>query len=220
VPPGILANRAFGLEQLGRWDEALAGYERALAASRASGFVAGEAYALVGRASVLASLGRTDEAQASLEQAETPMASLPPVHSARIRGALVQARIDLARDDLEAADRRYAAVIDRLRQHNLETPPLVSALRGRAEVALKRGDAAAALADAEAAVRTARALQGSNAHSDTTGLAWLTLARVLRANGARDRSAEASANAHAELAQTLGSDHPETRAASALLAQR
>ncbi|HZW73471.1 MAG TPA: serine/threonine-protein kinase, partial [Caldimonas sp.] len=47
VPPGILANRAFGLEQLGRWDDALQGYERALEASRASGFVAGEAYALV-----------------------------------------------------------------------------------------------------------------------------------------------------------------------------
>jgi len=220
VPPGILANRAFGLEQLGRWDDALAGYERALAASRASGFVAGEAYALVGRASVLVSLGHVDDAQASLEEGDAPMASLPPAHSARVRGALVQARIDLARGDLDAADRRYSAVIDRLRAQKVETPPLVTALRGRAEVALKRRDAAGAIADAEAAVKTARLLQGSNAHSDTTGLAWLTLARVLRASGDSERWPEAIATAHAELAQTLGNDHPETRAASELLAQR
>jgi len=220
VPPGILANRAFGLEQLGRWDEALRGYERTLEASRANGFVAGEAYALVGRASVLASLGRSDEAQASLQQAEAPMQSLPAAHSARIRGALVEARIDLARGDLDGAERRYAAVIERLRAQKTATPPLVTALRGRAEVALRRGDAAHALVDAEAAVETARALQGSNAHSDTTGLAWLTLARVLRANGGSERFPQAIASAHAELVQTLGNDHPETRAASALLAQR
>jgi hypothetical protein len=132
----------------------------------------------------------------------------------------VQARIDVARGDLDSAARRYTGVIDRLRAQKAATPPLVTALRGRAEVALRRGDAARALADAEAAVATARALQGSNAHSDTTGLAWLTLARVLRANGARDRFPEAIATAHVELAQTLGSEHPETRAASELLAQR
>jgi hypothetical protein len=43
---------------------------------------------------------------------------------------------------------------------------------------------------------------------------------VLRANGAGERWPEAIATAHAELAQTLGNDHPETRAASELLAQR
>jgi len=169
---------------------------------------------------VLAALGRTEEAQASLEQADSPMQALPPAHSARIRSALVQARVDLARGDLDAAARRYSAVIDRLRAQKVETPPLVSALRGRAEVALKRGDATAALADAEAAVAIARSLQGSNTHSDATGLAWLTLARVLRASGAGERSAQAIANAHTELAQTLGSEHPETRAAGELLAQR
>jgi len=220
VPPGILANRAFGLEQLGRWNEALEGYERALAASRANGFVAGEAYAIVGRASVLVSLGRIDDAAASLEQADAPMQSLPAAHSARVRKALVEARIDLARGDLDAAERRYDSVIAPLRAQKAETPPLVSALRGRAEVLLRRGDVARALVDAEAALATARALQGSNPHSDTTGLAWLTLARVLRANGAQDRWPQAIATAHAELAQTLGDDHPETRAASELLAQR
>ena len=220
VPPGVLANRAFGLEQLGRYDEALEGYERTRVASRANGFVAGEAYALVGRASVLASLGRTEPAQESLRQADTPMQTLPPAHSARVRGALVQARIDLQRGDLDSAQRRYSAVIDRLRAQKAATPPLVTAYRGRAEVALRQGDAAAALADAQSAVDLARGLQGSNAHSDLTGLAWLTLARALRAGGSAERWPQALSTAHAELAQTLGSDHPETRAASELLAQR
>ena len=220
VPPGILANRAFGLEQLGRYDEALQGYERTLEASRASGFVAGEAYALVGRASVLASLGRIEPAQASLQQAETPMQTLPPAHSARVRGALVQARIDLARGDLVSAEQRFSAVIERIRAQKAATPPLVTALRGRAEVVLRQGDPARALVDAQTAVDTARGLQGSNAHSDLTGLSWLTLARVLRASGAAERWPQALTTAHAELEQTLGAEHPETRAASALLAQR
>ena len=220
VPPGVLANRAFGLEQLGRYEESLEGYERTLVASRANGFVAGEAYALVGRASVLASLGRTEPAQASLQQADAPMQTLPPAHSARVRGALVQARIDLERGDLDSAQRRYSAVIDRLRAQKAATPPLVTAYRGRAEVALRQGDAVAALADAQSAVDLARGLQGSNPHSDLTGLAWLTLARALRAGGSAERWPQALQTAQAELAQTLGADHPETRAASALLAQR
>jgi len=220
VPPGVLANRAFGLEQLGRYDEALAGYERTLATSRANGFVAGEAYALVGRASVLMSLGRTEAAQASLVEAETPMQTLPAAHSARVRGALAQARIDIARGDLDAAGQRYTDVIERLRAQKAATPPLVSAYRGRAELRLRQGDVAHALEDAQAAVDIARNMQGSNAHSDTTGLAWLTLGRVLRASGTADRAPGALLAAHDELRQTLGNDHPETRAARELLARR
>jgi serine/threonine-protein kinase len=220
VPPGALANRAFCLEQLGRYADALQEYERTIAASRANGFVAGEAYALVGRASVLEALRRPDEAQQALREAEAPMQSLPAAHSARVRGAIVQARIDLARGDLASAAQGYADVIERLRAQKAATPPLVTAYRGRAEVRLRQGDAAGALADAQAALDMARALQGSNAHSDQTGLAWLTLARAQRASGAGDRSLQALGSAHAELKQTLGADHPETRAAAALLAQR
>jgi hypothetical protein len=148
------------------------------------------------------------------------MQSLPSAHSARVRGALVQARVDLARGDFESAERRFADVIDRLRAQKAATPSLVSAYRGRAEAILRQGDAARALPDAQAAVDLARTLQGSNAHSDQTGLAWLTLGRVLRASGTADRWPEALRTAHDELQQTLGSDHPETRAAAELLAQR
>lgn len=220
VPPGLLANLAFGLEQLGRYDEALRSYERAHEAARASGFVAGEAYALVGRASVLTSLGQVEPAQASLRQAEAPMQTLPPAHSARIRSALAQARIDIARGDDASAEQRYAAVIDRLLGQKASTPTLVTAYRGRAEATLRRGDAARALDDAEAAVALARKLQGSNAHSDVTGLAFLTLARVLHASGAAERWPQAALTAHAELEPTLGADHPQTRAAGELAAQR
>ena len=169
---------------------------------------------------MLAWLGRAEAALAELQQAEAPMRSLPPAHSARVRGALVQARIDLERGDLASAQQRFSAVIDRLRAQKAATPPLVTAYRGRAEATLRQGNAARALADAEAAVDTARGLQGSNAHSDLTGLSWLTLARVLRASGAAERWPQALTTAHTELTQTLGADHPETRAASELLAQR
>jgi serine/threonine-protein kinase len=220
VPPGVLANRAFGLEQLARYDEALEGYARTLETSRRNGFTAGEAYALVGRASVLEAKGQLDDAQAALTEAERALVSLPPAHASRTRHALTQGRVDLARGDLDAAEKRFSTVIDLLTSQKATTPPLVSAYRGRAEVGVRRGDAVHALADAQAAVDLAKRLQGSNPHSELTGLASLTLARALRASGDTERSAQVLATAQAELLQTVGAEHPETRAATALLAQR
>ena len=220
VPPGALANRAFALEQLGRYDEALQGYERTIASSRENGFVAGEAYALVGRASVLASLGRVEPALESLREAERPLQALPPAHSARTRAAVVRARLDAAQGDLDSAARLYSDVIERLRAQKATPPVMVTAYRGRAELRLREGDSAGALDDAEKAVDIARTLQGSNAHSDLVGLAWLTLARAQRATGAADRWPQSVRAAHTELDHTLGSQHPETRAARDLLAQR
>ena len=217
IPPGIVANRAFGLEQLGRYEDALAGYDRTLDASRRNGFVGGQAYALVGRASVLTSLGRTKPAQASLDEAVGLLKELPAAHTARIRHALVQARIDVARGDLEAAGERLTRVIDLLSGQGAATPALPSAYRQRAELGLQRGDAGQALADARKALALSRTLQGGNPHSALTGSAYLTLGRVLRQMGDAGGSHEALTAAQAELQHTLGADHPDTRSASRLL---
>jgi serine/threonine-protein kinase len=217
ISPAILGNHAFGLEQLGHYDEARAAYDRTLDAAKRNGLLAGQAYALVGRAGVQAELGHIDAAQASLDEAAASLKPLPAAHSARMRAAFVQARIDASRGDLSGAAGRYTAVIDLLSQQGATTPPLLTAYRQRAEVALQRGDTGQALADARRALEVARTLQGSNPHSAFTGLASLTLGRALLATGDAGGARDALTIAQAELQQTLGAEHPDSRAARRLL---
>jgi serine/threonine-protein kinase len=217
ISPSIIGNQAYGLEQLGRFEQAQAAYDRTLDAARHNGLVAGQAYALVGRASVQADLGRTDAAQASLDDAAPLLKPLPAAHSARTRATFVQARIDAARGDLAGAAARYTGVIDLLAQKGTTTPPLITAYRQRAEVSMRRGDTGQALADARKALEVSRMLQGSNPHSAFTGQASLTLGRVLLQAGDAGGARDALTMAQAELQQTLGPDHPDSRAARTLL---
>jgi tetratricopeptide (TPR) repeat protein len=219
-PPGIVGNQAFGLEQLGRYPEALAAYGQSLDAARRNGFVGGQVFSLVGRASVQAALAQLPAAQASLDEAAPLMQSLPPAHSARIRHTLVQARLDLQRGAFEAAGERFTRVIELLSAQGAATPALASAHRLRAEVLLKRATPAQARADADQALALARRLQGGNPHSDLTGQAWLTLGRVREADGDTAAARDAWTRAHEELQATLGADHPETRAAALLISRR
>jgi serine/threonine-protein kinase len=216
-PPSILGNQAFGYEQLGRYPEALAAYDRTLAAARSIGGAAGQAYALVGRASVLAAMGNTQQAQPSLDGAAELLPALPAAHTARIRSMLTQAHIDAFHGRLDSADEHVARVIDVLSSQGVVSPWLARAHRQRSELALRRGDTPRAIAAARNALDLARTLQGSNPHSELTGLASLTLARALHETGDAVGSQQALSTARAELLQTLGASHPETRSAGQLL---
>ncbi|HKO66575.1 MAG TPA: serine/threonine-protein kinase [Burkholderiaceae bacterium] len=218
IPPSILGNRAFGLEQLGRYKEALAAYERTFDAGERTGFVAAKAYSLAGSANVFAALGDPTEAQRSLDRATPLIGGLAEAHPARIRHTMVQARVEAARGELNAASKRFTGVIELMSKQGLSHPALASAYRQRAELALKLGDREQALTDAERALELARNLQGDLPHSDLTGLAWLTLARVFRANGDAQRSREALQMAEVHLINTVGIDNPDARAAQRLLA--
>jgi serine/threonine-protein kinase len=218
ISPSIIGNQAYGLELLGRHDEALAAYDRALEASRRSGLVTGEAFALVGRASVQADEGRMGEAQATLDGAAATLARLPAAHASRVRAAGVQGRIDAARGDLSGAAARYTGVIELMSRQGAASPPLATAYRRRAEVSLQRGDVTQALADARKALEVSRSLQADNPHSAWTGQAALTLGQVLLRTGDRAGAREALALAQAQLEPTLGAEHRDTRAARELLA--
>ncbi len=109
----------------------------------------------------------------------------------------------------QARDNRFA----------LATPPLLSAYRQRAELALQSGEPEQALVDARKALDLARTLQGGNARSALTGLAWLTLGRVLRDTGEAAGSRDAVSAAHTELLNTLGADHPDAQRAQRLLSE-
>lgn len=216
MPPSVIGNVALGYEQTGRLDDAAAAYERTLEAARRNGFVAGQAFALVGRASVQVEQGALQRAQATLDEVETLGRGLPPAHSARVRQHLVQARVHAALGRFDAAAQACAKVIETLARQGAATPALATAHRLRAEAALRQGQRAPAAADAQRALELARSLQGTNPNSDLTGLAWLTLARVRQADGDAAGAREAARAARPQLAATLGAQHAQTQAAAAL----
>jgi hypothetical protein len=76
---------------------------------------------------------------------------------------------------------------------------LAQALRRRAELRLATGDAAAALADAEASRAIAERLQAGRPHALRTGQAWAMVARARAALGQDEEARRAARQALAHL---------------------
>jgi tetratricopeptide (TPR) repeat protein len=215
-----LANHAFGLEQIGRYEEALAEYALATTATERSGEPLGKAYGLIGQASVLVQMLRNEQAGEMLERAAKLIGEeVPPTHPVNVRARMVRAQIDVARGALQSATAHFTAVIDGLRAQGVSHVVITSALRQRAEVALRQGERTRALADAQQAVELARRLQGGARFSSYTGLASLTLGRVERDAGHADLAAAALRVAEENLLNTLGPEHPSTALAHTMGAE-
>ena len=211
VQTAIVANRAFGLEQLGRYAEALTAYEDAHTGAQASGFPAGMVYALVGQASVRIAIGDLAGAAKSLSRAASMASELPEAHAVRIRHAMVQAQLQVARGESSTAMEAFSRVIALMTSNQLVHPALANAYRQRAELEAARGDSDSARNDAQRALDLARTLQGGNEYSDLTGRAWLTLGGILREAGENDAADAALASAEANLLHTLGADHADVK---------
>jgi eukaryotic-like serine/threonine-protein kinase len=211
-----LANHAFVLEQLGRYDAALAEYDLAGRAAERSAELAGRAYALVGQASVLAQTGRGEEAAKALDQATRLTPQGLPTHPVNVRARLVRGQIEAANGAPDAAAGHFTAVIEALRAKGVTHGVMTSAYRQRAEVALRQGDLARARADAQQALDISRRLQGREAWSSYTGLAALTLGRVERAEGHIDLARSTFRSAEENLRNALGAGHPGAELARSL----
>jgi tetratricopeptide (TPR) repeat protein len=221
VSPGILGNYAFGLEALARNEAALKAYDRTLTSATGNGFLAGQAYALTGKASVLAQMKDFPQAQVALRQAAGLMkGKVPESHPAQIRLAMIQARMDAAQGRLDDASRAFTHVIDLMTERGAAHPAIASAQRQRAEIEAQQGRGTEALADAEKALQMAEGLQGGKPYSNDTGLAHLTLARVLLKAGDGERARIALQSAVAHLSDSVGDEHPDTREAHRLLAKK
>jgi tetratricopeptide (TPR) repeat protein len=215
-----LANHAFGLEQVGRYEAALAEYALATSGAERSGELVGKAYGLVGQASVLVQMGRSELARETLARAtELTRQGVPETHPVNVRARVVRAQLDAANGALEAAGAHFTAVIELLRAQGVSHVVVASAYRQRAEVALRQGDRLRALADAQQALELARSLQGGETFSSYTGLASLTLGRIERDAGHADRALEAFRGAEENLLNTLGPEHPATISARAMVAE-
>jgi tetratricopeptide (TPR) repeat protein len=220
IPAGLIANYAFGLEVLARNQEALQAYDRTYASAQATGFLAAQAYALVGKASVYTRLEDYAQAERNAREAAELMGSkVPEHHPSQIRLSMAQARIDYAQGRTDAASRTCTRVIGLLEARGASTPALASAYRLRAEIEAKKGERDVAKADAQKALQIAEGMQGGKPYSDDTGLAYLSLGRVLQLSGDPEGARAALQSAALHLGNSVGEDHPDTRTAQRLLAE-
>ncbi len=215
APPYLLGNRAKALESIGRLDAAREAYGRCMGAAEPAGASTFMAFCQIGLSSVLRALGDLAAARESIDKAAAMIGSAPPgsppvvaLKSQRGEIALAEGRLDAARTDLDSAlaagPTRYMTM---------------GALRSRAELAIAEGNLAAAETDARGTLALAREQQGGVPYSNRTGLAWLTLGKVLAKKGEARQAHDAFQAAVANLANTVDAGHPMLRAAQQLAAE-
>ena len=221
VDPGMLGNYAFGLEAVGRYDEALKEYDRTFLSGVQTGYVAAQAYALIGKAGVLVQLKDFTQAQSNLDQAARLMkGTVPEGHPAQMRHLMIQALIDAAQGRPANANKAVNHVIELLSARGSSHAAMANAYRQRAELESQQGEGRLAEADARKALQVAQGLQGGKPFSGDTGLAYLTLGSILRQTGDLREAHSAFQGALDHLTNSVGAGHPDTLRAQSLLTQQ
>ncbi len=209
-PPYATYNRAYALLLLARLDPAR---EEALRTLRVAEQAGNQAFRL-GACLVIANIhiarGELDAADALLGAEAEALLAQPAGGFVSINHAVCRGALAIAQGQLDDAEAALTPVIDFFRHRGMHTPSAARALRLRAELAMARGDRAAALRDAGAALASARALQGTGAPSSHAGLALLLQGRLQLAAGDGAHAAGLLGEAASVLAATLGEDHPDT----------
>lgn len=221
VDPAMLGNYAFGLEALGRYDEALKEYDRTFQSATQTGYVGAQAYALIGKAGVLVQLKDLTHAQSNLDRAAQLMkGTVPEGHPAQMRRMMIQALIDAARGRAANANQAVSHVIELLSARGSSHAAMANAYRQRAELESGQGEGKLAEADARKALQVAQDLQGGKPFSGDTGLAYLTLGSILLQSGDVRGSHAALQAAVDHLSNSVGAEHPDTLRARGLLTQQ
>ena len=217
VAPTVVFNYAGVLYQLARYTEAEPLYQEAIRSARTRQMNRLVTSASLELADMYVETGRPDRAVAVLDDLEPFMkppgfSPLRQAHLAYTRGLLA-----LSRDDAAEARAQFAKSIALFDTVKAKFSLSVFALIGlaRAERKLDNGDAAVA------AVRKASALAESfveeGAPSYLVGLSRATLGEFQLSTGERAAAQASLTDAVTHLRQTLGEEHPATRAAIRLL---
>ncbi|HVO05750.1 MAG TPA: protein kinase [Burkholderiaceae bacterium] len=212
------ANRAQTLRALGRYEAALADFERMQRLAAQGNNPSFAVYALAGQAIVEVGLGRTDEARRRVASAaqQAREASLSAEGAPALWLRIAQAAVLQGDGHLAEADQALADVQARYARLHARTGVVAEVGIARSELALAMGRTDAARAQAEQALAVARVGQGDMAHSFLTGRAWLALARAQRTGGDAAGARDACRQAVEQLEPTLGADHPVTTQAQRL----
>lgn len=217
-PPALwLYHRSVVLADLGRYAEALEGFER-LALVAATQDRVTEQRAQFDEAATLAKLGRSEEAERHYRAAlALARASVPgQVPMVDIAALLTRAKLDLQAGRLPAAHESLTGV---LQAPAVGAVSLANARRLRALADLGTGNLEEALEDARTAVSMTEKQRGDKPYSAWVGEAKLVLAQVWQARGDLSQAGKACDEALTELTHTVGATHPGLQQAQALLAQ-
>jgi len=221
VSPMLLTNYAQMLFELGRPDEAASYAERAYQ----SGLQADDSTVINQTMLRLARIYRAQHdytrATAMLNEVEPRLRkALPPGHSAF--GALASERSLNAQQQgdtvlaLTLANQAIEIVDEAAKEHGEGAQFLPMLLIHRASIETDAGRLQPAENDARRALVLLQAGAQPGDFSMSTGRAYLTLARVLSAEGKPSEARREAQRAAQQLEQAVGADHPDTRAAEGL----
>jgi eukaryotic-like serine/threonine-protein kinase len=212
-------NRAHALVELGRFEEAKALTELALASAterkdaRWTGM-----FALYGAPAWCRTGDLTRCASLLATAREKLTATLPPGHSMFGALELLAARLALAERQPDAARERLLHAVALFDAASDKTPLRIDALTLLAREESAAGDTAGAARHAALAVAQAREAAQGLASSEWLGQALLAEGVAQRAQGQGDRAQATLRAALEQLRRSAGDDAPATREATALLA--
>ncbi len=213
--PALVANRAYTLTVLAHYPEAIDAYTQSIAIATRHGHTRGRMIALAQRGTAYVLMGDLDRAEQDLADAiktAGPGFSLESPQALQLR--FLKARIAGARGRYAEALEGVSGVIaflDTRKEHT--TGAVATALRVRGNLHLQFGQVELAAADGRRMLEIARSLQGGKPWSSHVGEALWILARAHAMAGDRASAKKEAAEAARHLTETLGADHPTTRAA-------
>jgi tetratricopeptide (TPR) repeat protein len=212
------ASYALALWQVGRNGEALEWATKAIDEARRQNDQRSLGRALLTAARVRRQAGELQQAEALLQQAATTLASAPPRHPAHAALKVVQGMVATDKGELQRAHDLLAEASATYGVNAPRSGDRALALAALADVHVRRGEAAAALDRAQAALDLARTGSADLPHSYRVAVAALSLCNARRAAVTGD-AAQACDLAITHAAGAAGEDSPITRQARALRAE-
>jgi tetratricopeptide (TPR) repeat protein len=211
-PPAVtLYERGLAMAELGRYDQAVAGFATIAASTEAQdGLIAQRA--LFDLAMNLSRLGRADEAEKAYLRA---VAVAGPVS-----GDEIEVGRQLARAQLDFDGRKYErarAHLDEALKFKGPVPSIANAYRLRGLAKSRAGDMDGGIRDLRAALDLSLQLRGDKPYSSNVGLAQLGLGQVLQARGDILAARQAYESALAQFSNTVDPVHPDLKATRYLL---
>src|SRR5688572_16521659 len=217
-----VANQARSLTSLGRYQEARASLEVALAQARRHSYVEDQISALVGLARVAFLTEDLQRSQRLIDEAVATVSRDGGV----LEGSVVDADLRITQARLwqrvgrnDEARAVFTEELDRLAASGTRSGLTVSLLTFRSQTLAAQNRSAEALADAKQALPIARATQGDQPFSITTGNVWLSLAKYQHQLGQDAQARLSVADALANLEAMLDSDHSLVREGRELAAE-
>jgi serine/threonine protein kinase/tetratricopeptide (TPR) repeat protein len=210
----VIGNRAYMLRAMGRYGAARTAYEREcqLATRHKDDF--SQVHCLLGLAALDVDTHAWNPAAARVDRAIGLLGSNIPADSPPMRvGAVLRGRIATATGRFTEAQAQFESALAKTDI----SPTTFFAEIGLADMELAAGNAAAAEQHARRGLEWAGTLQGKLPQSYQTGLAWLTLGRVLRRVGDPLQARKAFEEAVTQLGGTVEADHPSLLQARQLL---